>query len=80
MSATHSIKARAGPSNDGSVQIMAIVVVISGRHRQDQEPVGSGFAAACATNVEEWPSAEVRRRVFKPTHELMCENLPPPDV
>jgi hypothetical protein len=62
------------------VQIIAVVFVISGRKHRAQEPVGCRFAAACATNAEEWPSAEGWERVFKPTHELMCENLPEPDI
>jgi hypothetical protein len=80
MSATHSSQARLNPSNNGSVQIMAIVVVISGRQRQLEEPVSCRFAAACAANSEGWPSVEVRRRVFKPSHELMSEGLPQPEV
>lgn len=82
MSATHSSQAHLRPNNDRSAQIMAVVVVvvINGRQRQIQEPVGCGFAAACASNAEEWPSAEVRRRVFKPTHEILREGLPPPDI
>ena len=80
MSATHSSKARPGPSNDGFVQIMAVVFMISGRERQVEEPVGCPFAAARDANAEAWPSAEVRRRVFKPTYELMSEGLPQPDI
>jgi hypothetical protein len=62
------------------VQIIAVVFMISGRMKQVEEPVSCRFAAALAANTEEWPSAEARRRVFKPTHELMCEGLPPPDI
>jgi hypothetical protein len=80
MSATPSSQAHLRPRNGGSVQIMAIVVVIRGQQRQIQEPVGCGFAAACAAEAEEWPSAEARRRLLKPTHELMSEGLPQPDI
>jgi hypothetical protein len=69
-----------GPTNDRSAQIMAIVVMISGQPRQLEEPVGCGFAAAHAANAEEWPSAEVRRRVFVPTVQLLREHLPQPEV
>jgi hypothetical protein len=80
MSATPSSQACPSPSNEGFVQIMAVVFVISGRERQVEEPVSCGFASGGAANSQGWPSAEVRRRMFKPTHELMCENLPEPDI
>jgi hypothetical protein len=80
MSRKPSSTARPNPSNDASVHVMAVLFVISGRKHQAEELVGCRFAADYAANAGEWPSAEARRRVFKPTHELMCENLPEPDI
>jgi hypothetical protein len=80
MSRTPSSTARTNPSNDGSVQIIAIVVVILGRKQQAQKPVSRRCEAACAANTEEWPSAEAWRRVLKASHELMSEGLPQPDI
>lgn len=80
MSATPSSQVRPSPNNDRSVQIMAIVVVINGRQRQIQEPVGCRFAAACATEAEDWPDAEKWRRVFVPGFQLLREQLPEPEV
>ena len=80
MSATPSSQAHPSPGNDRSVQVMAIVVVINERQRHVEEPVSAWFAASCAAKAEEWPSAEARRRLLKPTHELMSEGLPQPDI
>jgi hypothetical protein len=80
MSRTLSSQARPNPSKDCSAQIIAVVFVISGRKHQAQDPVSCWFPAACAAKAEEWPNAEARRRVFKPTHQLMCEGLPQPDI
>jgi hypothetical protein len=80
MSRTPSSQAHPSPGNDSSVQIIAVVVVISGRQRQVEEPDDCGFAAARAANTEEWPCAEAWRRLLRPTHELMCEGLPEPLV
>jgi hypothetical protein len=80
MSRTPTSQAHLSPSNDGSVHVMAVVFVISGRQRQVEEPVGCGFAAACAARAEEWPSAEAWRRVLVPSVELLRENLPEPQV
>ena len=80
MSRSLSNQAHPSSENDGSMQIMAIVVVISGRQRQVEEPVSCWFPAACATNAKERPSAEARRRLLRPTHEIMSEGLPQPEI
>jgi hypothetical protein len=80
MSRTSSSQVHPNPGNDLSVQIMTIVVVISGPQRQLEEPVGCGFAAAHAANAEGMPSAEVRRRIFVPGYQLLQENLPQPQI
>lgn len=79
MSRTPSSQARPNPIND-FIQITTVVFVINGPQRQVDQPFGCQVAATCAADTEEWPSAEVRRRVFKPTHELMSEGLPQPAI
>jgi hypothetical protein len=80
MSRSLSNQAHPSPENDGSVQIMAVVVVISGQQRRVQDPVSCWFPAACAAKAEQWPSSEARRRVLVPSVELLRENLPEPDI
>ena len=80
MSATTSSQVHPGPSNDISMQITVVVVVISGRKQQVEHPGSCWFPSPCSAKAEGWPSAEAWRRVLRPTHEIMSEGLPQPDV
>ena len=80
MTRTPSSQAHPSPNNDCSMQIIVVVVVISGRKRRAQELGSCWFPASRTSKAAGWPSAEAWRRVLKPTHEIMSEGLPQPDV
>ena len=80
MIATTSRQAHPSPSNDCSMQIIVVVVVMSDRKRRAKELGSCWFPSSRTSKAAGWPSAEAWRRVLKPTHEIMSEGLPQPDV
>ena len=68
------------PGDDGSVQIVAVVLVLDNRKRQVYDP-GSGTIATPCPKIGDTPNpTDAWTRVFKPGHEILMAGLPEPDV
>jgi len=60
---------------------IAVVVLVLGKrkHQGHQAPFGRGLSP-CSTFADKYYPADAWTRVFKPTHEILAQGLPAPDV
>jgi hypothetical protein len=63
-----------------SAQFEATIVIRSVSLVQVEEPIRSRAANTRSAHLDQRHTCQAYRRVFKPTHQLMSENLPPPNI
>src|ERR1035437_2386227 len=61
------------PGNDGSVEIVALVLVLDNRKRQVCEPGSGTIPAPCLKIGDKPPPTAPWTRVFKPGHEILAQ-------
>jgi hypothetical protein len=80
MSRKPSNQARPSPSNDGSVQIVVVALVLGKWEHQGHQAASGSGVSPCSTLADNHHPTDACTRVFKPTHEILSEGLPAPDV
>jgi hypothetical protein len=68
------------PGNDAPVQIVAIVLVLGKWEHQGHQAASGTSASSCSTFADKHHPTDAWTRVFKPSHEILRENLPEPEV
>ena len=71
---------RRSPSDNGTVQIVAVVLVLGKwEHQGHQAAYGTG-ASPCSTFADKHHPTDAWTRVFKPGHEILAQGLPEPEI
>jgi hypothetical protein len=78
---THRPGHRPSSSDNGTVEIVAVVVLVLGKceHQGQHAPAGLD-ASPCSTIADDHHAADAWTRIFTPGHEILAQGLPAPDI
>ncbi|MEI7938508.1 MAG: hypothetical protein WCK27_17620 [Verrucomicrobiota bacterium] len=65
---------------DEAIQLAVVVLVLGNRKPQGHQATSGMAASPCSTFANQHHPTDAWTRVFKPTHEILAQGLPAPDV